>query len=63
MKALGRAGSNLRRATIDHVLTAVEELRVKRDGTLATPAIANFDGEKLSDRANFHLNLKVAIGS
>ena len=41
VEALGRAGSDLRRATIDHVLAAVGELRIKQDGSLASPATAN----------------------
>ena len=41
VKALGNAGCNIRRATIDHVLTAVEELRVKRDGSPASAATTN----------------------
>ena len=41
VKALERTGGDLRRTTIDHVLTAVEELRIKRDGSPASPATAN----------------------
>jgi hypothetical protein len=41
VKALGNAGCNIRGATIDHVLTAVEELRIKRDGSPASPATTN----------------------
>ncbi len=36
--ALARAGTDLRHATIDHIQTALEELRIKSDGTIASSA-------------------------
>lgn len=41
LQALDAAGSNLRRATVDHVQAALEAMRVRTDGTPASAATIN----------------------
>jgi len=41
VEALARSGSDLRRANIDHVQAAIEFMRVKQDGSPASPATVN----------------------
>jgi integrase/recombinase XerD len=41
IEAIKGAGTDLRHATIDHVQTALEAMRVKVDGTPASPATIN----------------------